>query len=596
MKAIHATVVGWLRRPLVHGIDPLHNETTRILPLDRPIDTALVLVSGLNIMLAWGGVRSRHAAVKIPLVPRWAALILLWGGTQLYAQDRGGSDSTELITLRLIHPERQAADFLRLFEGSPAPHPAAALASWKQVSGEPAKLGKPTEAILSFFNPDMVGELRSFHDSRLVVGLAPDTGSLWWTWFVPKDDGSLDAMITSLRLSGGDAEAPLGGGRIGVDRLGGPGKAVAARGPHGVVLASSRAELERALDGRARSNDPIGIAELPGLFFRINPSRFAGAAVGSLTTRRLIEAARGLGCLSIECWAHLHNGGLELETRTRTDRGQPVGPRANKRRAIELEWLTWMPASRAGALLCLTTGEGAAYWDRVFALADRVDRSDPARAQLAPLRSRVNLLATAAGVRLEADFWPHLRGLTIGLLTNPDKPGELAGALVALHMDQEAAAAELVKGVLPRLVSLRGGLKSPGPGVSAPGDFGKVGGRSLAALVRGRTVLVGWGEGTITTMLQSHDHPDRSVLPIIGSYFKNHPDRLGAFWPGRIRLPIKGLDGSTPLERSLAEGPPIVWVGWNEEEFARDLVVWPELRPTIHRFLALIPLDPVMTP
>ena len=40
---------------------------------------------------------------------------------------------------------------------------------------------------------------------------------------------------------------------------------------------------------------------------------------------------------------------------------------------------------------------GAAFWDSAFALADRVDRADPSRAGVAPLRTRFNLLAAAAG-------------------------------------------------------------------------------------------------------------------------------------------------------------------------------------------------------
>ena len=36
-----------------------------------------------------------------------------------------------------------------------------------------------------------------------------------------------------------------------------------------------------------------------------------------------------------------------------------------------------------------------------------------------------------------------------------------------------------------------------------------------------------------------------------------------------MRLPVKGLDGPTPLVRCLAEGPPIVWTGWNLDGRAR---------------------------
>ena len=77
---------------------------------------------------------------------------------------------------------------------------------------------------------------------------------------------------------------------------------------------------------------------------------------------------------------------------------------------------------RPGAI-SLAFEPGQAYWDSAFALADRVEKTDPARAELAPLRARINLLAGAAGARLEADLWPHLRGLTTGLLGEPTRPG-----------------------------------------------------------------------------------------------------------------------------------------------------------------------------
>ena len=49
-------------------------------------------------------------------------------------------------------------------------------------------------------------------------------------------------------------------------------------------------------------------------------------------------------------------------------------------------------------------------WDWAFAVVDRVERVDPARAGLAPLRSRLNLILAATGVKLEADLHPHLAG------------------------------------------------------------------------------------------------------------------------------------------------------------------------------------------
>src|SRR5208337_5695065 len=57
--------------------------------------------------------------------------------------------SGEPIVVRLIHPDRQAAAVLRLFEGCAAPHPAAALAAWKRSTRDPNQLGKPLEAVIS---------------------------------------------------------------------------------------------------------------------------------------------------------------------------------------------------------------------------------------------------------------------------------------------------------------------------------------------------------------------------------------------------------------------------------------------------------------
>ena len=110
--------------------------------------------------------------------------------------------SGEPIVVRLIHPDRQAAAVLRLFEGCAAPHPAAALAAWKRSTRDPNQLGKPLEAVISFFNPEMVREWSVFHEARFQLGFDPETGSGRWRLTVPGDDGTLAALITALRLSG----------------------------------------------------------------------------------------------------------------------------------------------------------------------------------------------------------------------------------------------------------------------------------------------------------------------------------------------------------------------------------------------------------
>ncbi len=224
------------------------------------------------------------------------------------------------------------------------------------------------------------------------------------------------------------------------------------------------------------------------------------------------------------------------------------------------------------------------------------------------MRTRINLLASAVGARLEADLWPHLQGVTVAWLVSLQQPDQPGRAVAVLQMDDDRAARGLVDDVLPHLAALWGRAKVPtrlvqpaaakvGAGDSAgTRPLGRPGGRPLAAAVRGRTVLVGWGDQALGTMFQTGEHPDQSVMPVIvavsGEPAPAKLTRAGAFWPGRMRLPVKGLDGPTPLARSLAEGPPIVWTGWNRDGQSRDRVCWRELHALVERFLAAIPLEP----
>jgi hypothetical protein len=347
---------------------------------------------------------------------------------------------------------------------------------------------------------------------------------------------------------------------------------------------------------------------MSGTHFRIEPSGLSASANATVLTRRSLALARGLGCQLIEGKLGLSGDRLGLEV---TSVLAPRTKRPAENQAIssvDLDWLKWVPGGDLVAVVSVATGQGAAYWDEAFAVADRVDRADPVRANLAPLRTRLNLLATAVGTQLEADLWPHLRGLTLGLLLDPLTPSQPA-ALLALHMDQEASSRHILVKVLPRLAVLWGGTKAIGKNkqtdpanalgeadLAAPRSLGRVSGRPLEAAVRGKTVLIGWGQGVLGAGLEASAHPENSAVrwfkAMSGETDKKLPDRVGAFWPGRMRLPVRGLDGPTPLARCLAEGPPILWTGWTKGDLAEDRLQYAELRPLVRRFLAAIPLDP----
>jgi hypothetical protein len=252
-------------------------------------------------------------------------------------------------------------------------------------------------------------------------------------------------------------------------------------------------------------------------------------------------------------------------------------PRASP---IDPSWLDFFPAGRTAAVVSLTIDPHPETWDRAFALYDRVERVDPARAKLAPARTRLNLLAAGAGFHPEADLWPHLRGLSAALLANPE--GQVDGALIALHLSDEATALRMARDDLPRLARVVGMEPAKVDG-ARDGELGTIAGRPLSTTCQGTTILIGWGDHALDIALKA-DQAARSVGPSLRALWgTGPPERLGAIWPRLFpNLPQAwrtALDGS----------PPILWRGVHDAKTTRDEIIWGHLRKTIHRFLAHLP-------
>jgi hypothetical protein len=563
-------------------------------------------------------------------VARAIALAIFISGTDVLAEENAQRGSAESLTVWLVHPDRQAAAILKLFEGCRAPHPAAALTAWKRATRDTNQLGKPTEAVIAFFNPDMVREWKALHEAELQLGFDHESGSARWTLVAPQDDGTIAALVTALRLTDGADDPPLAKGSIRVERLGGSRPAFASRGGPGtgLVLASSRDALERVIDCRGQiatnprgagaglngtNGGPLAREVESGLVFQFDPEPPESLERGTTTVRRIAEIARGLGIVSAQGLMGIEQNRLAIDVNAKLNPDHPVVCAGKASTSIDPGWLAWVPASQAVAVVSLALEQGGAYWDGLFALADRVDRADPARANLAPLRTRLTLLATAAGTRLEVDLWPHLRGVTLSALCSFKEPGLLGGAILALHVDDEPSARQIASDVVPRLVNLQRGLKERGhpPARGAAGSkaahdagstrlLGRVSGRPLEVITRGRTVLIGWGEGSLAAAINAADHSEDTVLKLVSSLWpRPEPVRLsraGVFWPGRMTIPLHGLDGPTPLVQSLAQGPPIVWSGWGTHDQAHDRICWPELQKLVKHFVDSVPLDPVAVP
>ncbi len=479
-----------------------------------------------------------------------------------------GAEPAATMTLRLDRPDQQCERILSLFAGARSPHPAAALAAWKRASR--ATLGKSTEALIAVLNPGMASELSLLDDTVVSLSFDSIDGHPRWQACLPRDDGTFASLATALVLTDGASEPPVN--ETAVDRLGPPGAPLMARTVDRLVLAGSRADLQAGLE-----NPPSfqTTGSQSGLRIRIEPGALAQSC--PMLVRRSNEAFRALGCRLIDGRLDLDADTLKLDLTTSLDN-------IPESAAIDPSWLKWLPAESAVAAISVAIEARPESWERAFALVDRVERVDPARAGLAPLRTRLNLAAAAVKVRPEVDLWPVLRGVSIGVYGNAD--GEVVSLLLALHTKDATAAKHLGETVLPRLLA---SFVSPVPekDPSPVGQtVGRVGGRSLHLVQQGETVVVGWGEEILARALDARDNPARSVHGLLAAdVVPSPPSRLGIFWPSRVQ----GIAGTTFAS---AQVPPVVWSGRNEGESTHDVVRWTELRGLVHRFLDRLPLDP----
>jgi hypothetical protein len=499
-----------------------------------------------------------------------------------YGGEPAPSEPPPAIRVRLIRPDLQLEQVLALFQGTRASSPARALAAWKRGAGPGAALAKSWEAAIAAFNPEMVPELRGFDQAELAVSFSPGDGATHWFANVPRDDGALASLATALVLTDGKKEPPLEGIGGTVDRLGPSPWPLAARAADRFALADTREGLRQALGPRL-GWDPDPRADLPafesGWLIQVDPQGLGQQ--GPLARRRVAEALRALDCTRVSACAGLAGEALAL------DMALVLGTPLPAAGAVDPAWLDGLPEERLLAVFATAIDPSPAAWQRRFALADRIERADPAHAGVAPLRTRINLLAAGVKVRPEVDLWPHLRGLTAALLV--DQSGTVDGAIVTLHTDTPESAARIGGTVLPALAPLLGLRPPPAAAPPGPGEIrllGQVDHRPVGLTQRGTTVRVGWGEPGLESI---RAEPAGASLRTLLPRDEPPPERLGALWPGRLAA-VKRL--GAPLAATLSQAPPVQWSGRNEPAGTREAVRWPGLHDLVRRFLDCLPLDP----
>jgi len=530
----------------------------------------------------------------------WFSLLL--ESTPAFAAELTRQPDLEMVgEFRLDQPQVLAARVNDLFRGSKVPHPAAALSAWKRATRGDDRLGKPLEAAIAFFNPEMAREWRCLDGATLKfwVESPPEPArpsGLDWSLVVPNDDGTVAAFLTAGRLTGGAEEnnPPVKPG-LAIHRAGSAGAPVFAMDGKGLVVAGSRRSLNRALvDLKSLPPADSRIAPMPpAISFKIN-ARLPAAWLGdSAWSPQIAELNQTLEAREIEGSATIEADAARVRFRSRG--GKPGPSPLLHARPIDRAWLRWVPGSGVLAASIVRFDPAPTTWNSLFNLVDRVEKSDPAKAGTVPVRLRFNMLLGAARVQPEVDLWPHLEGMTICFVDAQNRGDSSAETLLALHADGEPSARQLQEQFAPRIAEAylpKSGrpIASPKSGVQKLGDLNN---RPFFLARDGRTVLLSWGgkEAISESLKQAAGEPDPSNMAALTSPTAS---RLSLFWPGRLMFQGAGLDPKSPTGRVLANARPIVWSGDVNPERSQidDSVAWTGLHALIDAFLNSIPLDP----
>ena len=484
-----------------------------------------------------------------------AAWIVLWGllGAAVCA-DAG----EPVVLVQAVRPEGQWEAICRLFEGSRAEHPAAALSAWKRAGGR--GLGKPLEAAIAAFNPEMGRELKGLDGAMFAWD-----GAGSWRLGVPHDDGSLGAMVVAMGLTDGGVEAPLGGASV--DRLDAAGRLLAARRGERLVIGTDREGLAAGLDELSRR--PNATERWPIASGWVGRLDVEALRRGSRPEARGYgEAAGVLGIRDVTAIVGVEGDRAEARVIAERDAVHPARP-------IDLKKLNELPAERLVGAICVGVDGRSEGFDRLFRAADAFERASTGRADRAPWRARLGVTALARGIRLESEVWPKLRGVRAAAYA--DAAGKVDGLLLGFDLDSEASAKRWETAVLPRLLAPLRAVGAEGPAYR---------GKAIRVGRRGDAVIVSWGEGLLEAMDAASEGRRASVGSMIAGTWATTgvPSRFGLLLPGQLPGSITG-----PAADALGDAPAVMWLGGESDGRSIDTVRWEGLKGVVVRVVERLP-------
>lgn len=450
-----------------------------------------------------------------------------------------GNQYPPFLTIELAGIDRQWTRVIALMDETPFADPATALSAWKRQGGTRRTLGKPLEALIAALNPATARRLSALNGSRLSFQHMQDDTLRWWA-SIPDDRGIAADLATALALTDGRAEEPLNSFPDSqVERLGSPASTLIARSGRRLALAGDRPALGAALRelNARRPAGETGIPDGSGCQIRFLPTEVTGA---SAEFKAVASALVKIGVQAIDAKAVIHDDEFSIQTITTCKRPTEPG------RAIDRTWLAWLPADADAALSLVLYPEGDS-WPSLFDAVDAYQRADPANANLAPSRLRLNLLLRAAGIQFERDVRPALLGVSIAIRS--DTPGirlsRSSWIIVTLHLDDNTSAKRIVDGLSTNLA----------------GRFG------LEVDRRGRDVVIARGRPINRDRAGSAEQPEANLAAFLVTLLQDEaPSRIGYLQAGRLARQLTSIE----IPESLEEATPIVWTGRGSHDLIRS--------------------------
>ncbi len=282
------------------------------------------------------------------------------------------------------------------------------------------------------------------------------------------------------------------------------------------------------------------------------------SAGSSLIARRWGDTAQALGLRNLNLQVGLQNDSLLLESRGLLTDPDPAAPGR-----VEPAWVDDLPPDASAAVFFALSASGATV-DRLFSALDQAVLPEEGEPRPAPARVRLNLLANLAGVRPEVDLWPHLRGLSAFVRMGED--GRPDRSVLVLHTNSEDSARTLADRVVPRL------LKSSGQSANVQRD--------------GLSVLIASDHDSVAWVVEARHLAEHPAADLLRPAWADRPvSRCGALWPGRW----PGWIDEPTIASALHSAPPIVWWGRREGSQEVDRLRWPDLKPTVARWVSAVP-------